>query len=70
MVCVDDDGGRGNLRVAKTPPLQSGICGDANAPCRQGQPFAHDGMPLRAGLQSIECVVENHLLEEGLPIKV
>ena len=22
------DGGRGNLRVAKTPPLQSGVCGD------------------------------------------
>ena len=29
MVCVDDGGGRGNLRVAKTPPLQSGICEDA-----------------------------------------
>ena len=25
---VEKGGGRGNLRVAKTPPLQSGVCGD------------------------------------------
>ena len=67
MVCVDDGGGRGNLRVAKTSPLQSGICGDANAPCHKDQPFAHAGMPLRAGLQSIGCVFENYLPARGRP---
>ena len=30
MVCARrrGGGGRGNLRVAKTPPLQSGVCGE------------------------------------------
>ena len=29
MVCAyAKQDGRGNLRVAKTPPLQSGVCGD------------------------------------------
>ena len=27
MVCVYDGGGRGNLRIAKTPPLQSALAG-------------------------------------------
>ena len=32
MVCAHGGAnGRGNLRVAKTPPLQSGFCGDAIA---------------------------------------
>ena len=31
MVCAHGGDGRGNLRVAKTPPLQSGVCGDGIA---------------------------------------
>ena len=31
MVCAHGGDGQGNLRVAKTPPLQSGVCGDGIA---------------------------------------
>ena len=40
MVCAWRGGGRGNLRVAKTPPLQSGVCGDSVATHRLRPPFA------------------------------